>query len=115
MTFEELAACIPCSVVVRGENYDSAGIKNLVVSDLMSDVLTRPEENFVIVTSLNSDQVVRTADIVGAVGVLLVNGKQPQEHMKALAEEHRLTLFSTPEDSYHVCLAAGKVLEKDKA
>ena len=114
MTFEKLTSCIPCTVVVRGENHDSAQIKTLVVSDLMSDVLTRTEDNFVIVTCLNSDQVVRTADIVGAVGVLLVNGKEPQENMKKLAEENGLTLLATPNDSYRVCIAVGSVLEKEK-
>ena len=114
MTFDKLTSCIPCTVVVRGDDYDSARIKALVVSDLMSDVLTRTEDSFIIVTSLNSDQVVRTADLVGAVGVLLVNGKQPIEIMKKIAEENGLTLISTTMDSYRVCMAAGNILENKK-
>ena len=110
MKFDELAKGIPCDVVVHGENYDSRQIKTCVVSDLMSDVLTRTEDDFIIVTSLNSDQVVRTADMVGAAGIVLVNGKHPQENMKKLAQEHGLTLVSTSLDAFHVCLAAGRIL-----
>ena len=111
MKFSELTKCIPCTVVVRGENHDSQQIKACIVSDLMSDVLTRTEEDFVIITSLNSDQVVRTADMVGAVGIVLVNGKQPQESMKKLAEEHGLTFIHTSLDAFNVCIAVGKILE----
>ena len=114
MTFEELKSCIPCDLCVRGENYESARIKTFVISDLMSDVLTTTEENFVIITSLNSKQVVHTADIVGALGILLVNGKSPLEDMKDLAEEKGLSLFSTPWNSFRVSMAMGSVLEKEK-
>ena len=115
MTVDQIVKCLPCTVVVRGDNYDTAQIKSLVLSDLMSDVLTTTEENFIIVTSLNSEQVVRTADIVGAAGILLVNGKQPQEAMKKLAKEHGLTLLSSPSDSYRVCMAIGSVLGKESS
>ena len=114
MTFEELKSCIPCDICVRGENYESARIKTLLTSDLMSDVLTTTEENFVMITSLNSKQVVHTADIVGALGILLVNGKSLPGDMKNLAEEKRLTLLSSPWNSFQVSMAIGSVLEKEK-
>lgn len=114
MTFNDILNALPCKLVVRGASYDEAQIRSLVASDLMSDVLTTTEDNFIISTSLNSEQVVRTADIVGALGILLVNGKNPQEGMKRLAEEHGLTILTTPRDSFRTCMAIGRALEKEK-
>ncbi len=111
MTFDDIIRALSCTVVVRGTAFETAGIKSLVSSDLMSDVLTTTEEDFIISTSLNSEQVVRTADIVGALGIVLVNGKYPQDAMRRLAEEHGITLLSTPMDAYRVCFTLGCAME----
>lgn len=115
MTFDEIVRSLGCTVPVKGAAFDTAEVGSVVASDLMSDVLTTAEENFIISTSLNSEQVVRTADIVGALGILLVNGKQPQEGMKNLAREHGITVLSTPQTCFTTCLTLGKALEKEKS
>lgn len=90
MDFQAIIKALSCKVLVRSAAFDTARIQSVVASDLMSDVLTTNKENFIISTSLNSEQVIRTADIVGALGVLLVNGKHPQESMKTLAAEKKV-------------------------
>ena len=115
MTFEYLLRSLSCSVIVKGVAFDTAEIKSVVASDLMSDVLTTNEEDFIISTSLNSEQVVRTADIVGAFGIILVNGKQPQAAMRKLAEENGITVLSTPSTGYSTCYQLGCALEKERA
>ncbi|MDX9819517.1 MAG: hypothetical protein RBT16_11425 [Desulfococcus multivorans] len=115
MTFDDIIRSLSCKTFVRGAAFDTAKIKSLVASDLMSDVLTTTEENFIISTSLNSEQVVRTADIVGALGILLVNGKQPQDAMRQLAADHGITLLSTTRDTYRVCVTVGCALEREKS
>lgn len=111
MKFETILQRIPCTVVVKGKGFDELDLRSVVASDLMSDVLTSADDRFLIVTSLNSEQVIRTADIVGAPAVLLVNGKQPQNGMVRLAEEFRITLLSTPLSTYNVCYILGSILE----
>ncbi|MFQ3620267.1 MAG: DRTGG domain-containing protein [Spirochaetales bacterium] len=111
MKLEHLLSLFPCTVLVQGKDFREKEIKSVVASDLMSDVLTTSEDNFLIVTSLNSEQVIRTADIVGASVVLLVNGKHPQESMVQLAEEFGITLLSTPLNTYKVCYLLGSKLE----
>ncbi len=76
---------------------------HVVVSDLMSDVLVVDEDEFLLVTSLASDQVVRTADIVGAAAILLCNGKNAPETMKKLSDQNRIPLFATPLRTFDVC------------
>jgi hypothetical protein len=115
MTFLDIIRSLSCTVVVSGAAFDTARIKSVVASDLMSDVLTTNEDGFIISTSLNSEQVVRTADIVGALGIVLVNGKQPGEGMKNMARDYGLTVLSTPEASFKTCCVLGGLLEKEKA
>ncbi len=115
MTFEYVTRSLSCSLIVKGDAFDTAKIEAIVASDLMSDVLTTDEENFIISTSLNSEQVVRTADIVGALGIVLVNGKQPQSAMKKLAEENGITVLSTPSSCFETCYLLGCALEKERA
>lgn len=111
MKLETVLHKIPCSILVKGKGFENLDLRSIVASDLMSDVLTAVDDRFLIVTSLNSEQVIRTADIVGSPAVLLVNGKQPQDGMIRLAEEFGITLLSTPLSTYKVCYLLGCLLE----
>lgn len=83
----------------------------VLVCDLMSDVLTVDHEDFLLITSLTSDQVARTADIVGAVGVVLVNGKSPQPGLRTLAEDLDMPVLGTKLPCFEFSVALGKLLE----
>ncbi|GAB4221565.1 MAG: DRTGG domain-containing protein [Spirochaetales bacterium] len=111
MKLETILQNIPSTLVVRGKGFDEVDIQSIVASDLMSDVLTVVDDRFLVVTSLNSEQVIRTADIVGAPAVMLVNGKHPQDGMVRLAQELGITLLSTPLSTYKVCYLLGTLLE----
>ena len=84
----------------------------VLVCDLMSDVLTVDHEDFLLITSLTSDQVARTADIVGAVGVVLVNGKTPQPGLRTLAEDLEIPVMGTKLPCFEFSAALGKLLEQ---
>ena len=89
--------------VVYPESVATEEIADVMVTELMSDVLTRDTENLLQVTALCTDQAIRTADIVGAVAVVITNGKVITENMKKIAEEHEIALFSTPLCNFKVC------------
>ncbi len=98
-----------CVVQVKGEwivpvDNDTA-FDDVVVSDLMSDVLVCEKDDFILVTSLTSEQVVRTADIVDARGILITNGKRPQPAMQQLAERQGLAVITTRLSTFEACLA----------
>lgn len=75
----------------------------------MSDVLVVDEEGVLMITALTSDQVLRTADIVGAAGIVLVSGKKPQQNLQKLAAEFNITLLSTPLSMFEACCAVGRL------
>jgi predicted transcriptional regulator len=72
-------------------------------SDLMSDMLRVPKTGVVLLSGLNTVQVVRTSVIAGVAAVVLVRGKRPTQDMIAQALEHGLPLMSTPFTMFSAC------------
>ena len=79
-------------------------VRHVVASDLMSDVLLVDEEDMLLLTSLASDQVLRTAQIVGAVGVVVVNGKPLPSTMCGVARELGVSLLTARASKYDCCV-----------
>lgn len=99
-----LAQCIErvdgCWIV---EGDPQIEFRDVVVSDLMSDVLVVENEEFLLVSSLTSDQVVRTAHIVDAVALVISNGKRPQASMVALAQQQGVPVIGSDLATFDVC------------
>ncbi|MCL2480749.1 MAG: hypothetical protein FWF38_03450 [Spirochaetaceae bacterium] len=112
MTFQQIIDALKCEIIHKGSNFDTLNIINVSAGDMMSEVLVSDEENRILVTALTTDQVVRTADIVEAIGIILINGKQPQNSMRNLAVESDMTLLSTGLNMFEVCIVLGKLLGK---
>ncbi len=110
MTLGEIVENLPAHIVHKSSDFLQINIENVVASDLMSDVLVTDFENGFLVTSLASEQVIRTADIVGMRCVLLVNDKLPQSAMKELAEDEDITVLSTPLSMFEACVSLGTML-----
>ncbi len=94
-------------VLFKGSAFQTGAVNAVIASDLMSDVLVATGENLLLVTSLASEQMIRTADLVGAAAVVLVNGKLPPKPVLRLAEELDITLMRSPLPKYEACLAVG--------
>ncbi len=107
MKFNDIVNALQCDVIAEGARFNDAELSNIVVSDLMSDVLVVDKENILLVSALSSTQVLRTADNVGAVGVLISNGKPIQIGMGKLAQELGLTLLKTNLPTYDTVLKLG--------
>lgn len=105
MRFPEISSCLESTEYHRGESFETAEVQNVTAGDLMSEVLVFDKENLLLVTALNSEQVLRTANVVDALGVVLVNGKKPNETMLKLAEELGIALLSTPKSLFDTCVS----------
>lgn len=110
MKFQSIADELGCTVRHRSSEFDTVEIENVVVSDLMSDALITEKESPVLVSSLATIQTVRTGDIIGALGILLVNGKKCDTPMIGLARETDICLLETGIDKFEACLVLGKLL-----
>lgn len=105
MRFPEISSCLTCKEYYRGDKFESAEVQSVTAGDLMSEVLVFDRENLLLVTALNSEQTLRTADIVDALGIVLVNGKIPSDGMIRLAEEMGIALLSTSKTLFDTCVA----------
>ena len=110
MTILEVAEVLKAEVLVKGEGCHKA-IRHVIASDLMSDVLMVDEEDLLLLTSLASDQVLRTAQIVGAVGVVVVNGKPLPSSMVNVANDLRMTLATSRLPKFETCVAVSGALK----
>jgi len=111
MTLENIAPLLQARFFLSTADTARDTIRHVVASDLMSDVLVAHTEDFVLITSLASDQMIRTADLVGAMGVILVNGKQPPASLTRLARELEMPLLGTTLPKYETCLVVGQALQ----
>ncbi len=83
---------------------DDATVGAIVANDLMSDVLLSDADDVLLLTSLASDQAVRTANIVGAVGVVVHNAKPLPATMCQVADTLGIPLVSSPLAKYEACV-----------
>lgn len=95
MRLSELISALQGHVVVAGGHLDNE-VRHLVASNLMSEVLLAEEDNLLMVTALNTEHAVRTADVMGALGVVLTDHCEPRPAMRKTAEDLGVSLVCTP-------------------
>ena len=103
LTLQDIVDNIPINVCYGADGWKNIEIKKIVAGDLMSDILVSTDADNILITSLATEQAVRTADIVCAAAVLLVNDKLPTQAMKELAQDSNITLLCTPYPMYETC------------
>ena len=112
MKFQEIIDKLGADVVHKGTRFDNAQLKNIVVSDMMSEVLTVDKDEILLLTSLSSHQTMRTVNNIGGLGVIIVNDSPIQFGLKELAKEFDITLLKTELPAFEVCVALGQLLEQ---
>ena len=72
-------------------------------SDMMSDVLAYVKDQAVLLTGLVNSQVIRTAEMMDMVCIVLVRSKVPTPEMIELAKESGIVLMTTSKRLYEAC------------
>ena len=96
------------------ENCLGKEVSDFVASDLLSDVLAYEKENYLLLTGLTSQQVVRTAEITGALAIVFVRGKLPPQEAIGLAKSHNIPLIMTDKLMFDSCRKITEKLSKEK-
>lgn len=78
-------------------------VTTICAADFLSDILAAEKRNFVILTGFTSPQVIRTADVVGALAVIFVRGKYPPPETVGLAKAHEIPLYVSPLPMFESC------------
>lgn len=114
MKVEDAIRVLNAEIIVKGEGLEKE-VQHTVASDLMSDVLLVDDEDMLLLTSLASDQVLRTAQIVGAAAVIIVNGKSLPSSMTQVATDLGMTLAVTKVAKFEACVAIHDAMNGQKA
>lgn len=104
MKVQDAISVLNAELIIGGDGLFK-DVKHVIASDLMSDVLLVDEDDMLLLTSLASDQVLRTAQIVGAVAVIVVNGKSLPSTMKQVATDLGMTLAVAKHSKFDTCIA----------
>ena len=95
------------------EGIDAAAIRAAVATTLsalavdaaaVTVVLTTDEEDILLLSNLNTAQVVRTADMIGAAAVMIACGKPVPQDTLDLARELDISLICTEFPIFETCI-----------
>ncbi|MBQ7386273.1 MAG: hypothetical protein IJW04_07190 [Ruminococcus sp.] len=89
--------------VMCGEENLGNHVYSACGSDMMSDVLAFVKDQAVLLTGLVNSQVIRTAEMMDMVCIVLVRSKLPTPEMIELAEESGIVLLSSKKRMYDAC------------
>ncbi len=91
--------------------WEDRGINRVFASDLISDILITEGENILLITSLLSDQILRSADMIGAVAVIFVNRRNIPAALGKAAAKQGVPLFHTSLPKFEACVRLGPLME----
>lgn len=106
-----LIETLDAAAISAPDGWENIGIGCVFASDLISDILIADGEHILLVTSLLSDQVLRTADVIGAAAVVLVNRRHIPASLGKAAARQSLPLFHTSLPKFEACIRLGRVME----
>jgi predicted transcriptional regulator len=111
MTLRECVELLDGEVVI-GEDQLDTDVNSVVASDLLSDVLATLKHEFLLITGLCTPQVVRTAELMGGVGIMFCRNKYPQQEAIGMAKVHGIPVLCTRLGMFEACCRlAGQGLE----
>lgn len=84
-------------------------VTTVCAADFLSDILATKKQNFIILTGYTNQQVIRTADIVGAVAVVFVRGKYPPVETIGIAKAHGIPLYVSPDPMFESCIKLSEI------
>ena len=89
--------------VLCGEESLGKHVYSACGSAMMSDVLAFVKDQAVLLTGLVNSQVIRTAEMMDMVCIVLVRSKLPTPEMIELAKESGIVLLSSEKRMYDAC------------
>ena len=89
--------------VLGGEEMLDREVYTACGSDMMSDVLAHVDDQAVLITGLCNPQVLRTAEMMDIVCVIMVRNKQPNDAMIQMATERGICLLATSLPMFSTC------------
>jgi hypothetical protein len=107
MVLKQIIDELNATPVFAADGWEGLSIDSVFASDLISDILVSDGEEQLLLTSLTTPQVVRTASIVGAVAIILVHRRKVPDGLAAAARAGEIPLFLSTMTKYDACVRIG--------
>jgi hypothetical protein len=107
MLWSDAIKALAAQTLVDGPDFE---VKNFAAADLLSDILATSKEDFVILTGHTSPHVIHTAITVGALGVIIVRGKQAHLESINAARDFGIPLAATQLKMFESCFILGGLI-----
>ena len=102
MTVTEAAASIQGTLVAAAAVAAGTEVRGGYAADLLSDTMGNSREGDLWVTMQKHLNIVAVAQLKGLAGIVVVNGRQPEEAAVARAEAERIPIISTELPAFDV-------------
>ena len=112
MDLIRIAEMLEAELIYGPPGWEKINIGAVFASDLMSDVLMSERDELLLITSLSTEQSIRSAGIVGSEAVVIANNKTVTEGMIELAEDQDVALLCTRFPKYESCVRLGRIMER---
>lgn len=112
MNLKQIVETLDASELYAPEGWETLELEDVFASDLISDILVSEGEEQLLLTSLTSPQVVRTAALVGAIAIVLVHRRQTPDALEAAARQQNLPMFRSAITKFDACVRLGKLMEQ---
>jgi len=113
MNLKQVVETLDAAPLVAPEGWEELEIAEVFASDMISDILVSEGDEQLLLTSLTSPQVVRTAALIGATAIVLVHRRQAPGALTAAALEQKLPLFRSAIRKYEACVLLGRLQEDE--
>ena len=111
MNLIQIADVLDAELLYGPSGWEQISIRSVFASDLMSDVLMSDRDEMLLITSLSTEQSIRSAGIVGSETIIIANHKTVTEGMIELAKDQEIALLCTKFPKYESCVRLGRLLE----
>lgn len=111
MTLGEIIKELDATLLYSPEGWEARSVSSVIASDLISDILMGEGDGQLLLTSLTSVQMVRTAALIGASAIVLVQRRQVPPDLEAVARDQGIPLFRSAMAKYDACIRLGRLEE----
>ena len=102
MTIGTIKEILEAEIICRDDLLERE-VNSACGSDMMSDVLAFVKDQAVLLTGLVNSQVIRTAEMMDMICIVLVRSKLPTPEMIELAKESGIAILTTKKRMYDAC------------
>jgi hypothetical protein len=111
MNLKQIIETLEASGLHAPDGWQTLEVENVFASDLISDILVSEGDHQLLLTSLTSPQVVRTAALVGATAIILVHRRQTPSGLESAARQQKMPLFRSVLTKFEACIRVGRLME----